>query len=148
MKKLLNLAIAIAVLVSFNACKSGSDNPEKVAEKFLNALNKKDYNEAKKYGTESTIQMIAMMESFKGMTPDTETKDVKIENMKCAVDGEKAKCTYNQDGKEEKIDLVKKDNKWLVDMKKENPGGEDLGNTINNAVDAAADSLTNAIGSK
>lgn len=122
MKNLLKLAVLAIVIVAFNACGSKTDTPEAVAEKFLNHLNKKEYAEAKKMGTEQTGQMIDMMESFSSMGAEDTKKEVKIENMKCTTTEDKSNCTYTSDGKEDKIDLVKKDGKWLVDMKKE--GGD------------------------
>ena len=41
--------------------------------------------------------------------------------MKCTEDGDKAVCEYKEDGEEKKLDLVKKEGKWLVEMKKESP---------------------------
>ncbi len=96
---------------------------EEIAEKFLTFLNRKDYDEARKLGTENTKQMLDMMKSFAGAAAKpTVTKDVKIENLKCDTNNDKARCTYTAEGKLESIDLVKQDNKWLVDMKKEGGG--------------------------
>ena len=51
-----------------------------------------------------------------------EKKDVTIEVVKTAIDGKNAVVTYkNENGKEEKIELVKVKGKWLVNMKKEMP---------------------------
>ena len=52
--------------------------------------------------------------------------------------GEKATCNYKQDGQDEKIELVKKGEKWLVEMKKESPMGDALNNV--------GDSLGKALG--
>jgi hypothetical protein len=122
MKNLLKLAVVAVIIFAINACGSKTDTPEAVAEKFLGHLNKKEYADAKKLGTEQTQQMIDMMESFGSVGGDQEKKDVKVENMKCTTDADKSSCTYTSEGKEEKIELVKKDGKWLVDMKKEGTG--------------------------
>lgn len=123
MKNMFKLAIIAVIVVAINACGGKKDTPEAVAEKFLNHLNKKEYAEAKKLGTEQTGQMIDMMESFSTIGGATEEKkESKIENLKCDTKEDKSTCTYTADGKEEKIDLVKKDGKWLVDMKKEGSG--------------------------
>jgi hypothetical protein len=123
MKNFLKLAVVAIIIVAFNACGSKTDTPEGVAEKFLNHMAKKEYAEAKKLGTEQTGQWVDMMESF-GQIGGTEgeQKETKVENLKCDTKEDKSSCTYTTDGKEEKIDLIKKDGKWLVDMKKE--GGE------------------------
>ncbi|NTW31710.1 MAG: hypothetical protein HGB12_03645 [Bacteroidetes bacterium] len=120
MKKLFKLAIIAIAVISFNACKN-SDTPDKVAEKFLNHLNKKEYAEAKKLATTESAASIDMVESFSKMGGDQTAKEVKIEGLKCKVEGEKAACDYTENGEGKKIDLVKKDGKWLVEMKKESP---------------------------
>lgn len=122
MKKLFSLVIVAIVIVAVSACGGKKNTPEAVAEKFLNHLNKKEYAEAKKLGTENTKQMLDMMESLSSMGGDKEVKEVKIENLKCETTEDKSHCTYTSDGKEEVLDLVKQDGNWLVDMKKE--GGE------------------------
>jgi hypothetical protein len=119
MKNLLKLAVLAVVILAINACGSKTDTPEAVAEKFLNHLNKKEYAKAKELGTDQTKEYLATLESFDSFGGDQAKKEVKIENMKCTTTDDKANCTYLGDGKEETIDLVKKDGKWLVDMKKE-----------------------------
>lgn len=128
MKNLVKLGVVLVVLVFMNACKS-DDKPEAVAEKFLNHLNKQEWSEAKKLGTEATGQMIDMMESLSKMggeaaKPKADVKPVTIKDTK--VDGDKATCNYCCDdkGAEGKVNVVKVDGKWKVDMKKEeNAGG-------------------------
>ncbi len=122
MKKLLSVVIVAIIIVAVSACGNKKNSPEAVAETFLGHLNKKEYAEAKKLGTENTKQMLDMMESVGSMGAKAEAKDVKIENLKCTTEADKAKCTYKAEGKDETIDLVKQDGNWLVDMKKE--GGD------------------------
>lgn len=118
MKNLIKLALVALVVVALNACKS-SDTPDKVAEKFLNALNKGDTTEAKANSTEESVTYIRF---YGGMAQlGGSAKEVKIEGMKCTEDGDKAKCDYTENGEAKTIDLVKKDGKWLVDVKKESP---------------------------
>jgi hypothetical protein len=93
--------------------------------------------------------MIEMIKSFSGMSEEKEGEEPKkIENLACEVDGDKAVCTYNLEGEEEdKLELVKKDGKWLVDMKKENPMGDaakEVGEEVGKAVESAVDSVVNA----
>jgi len=116
MKHLSKLAIALVVLFAINACKSG-DKPEQVAEKFLKHMDKKEYADAKKLATDESATVIDQVGSFDlGAKP---TKEAKIEGMTCKTEGDKSNCTYKKDGTDGKIDLVKKDGKWLVDFKKE-----------------------------
>jgi len=127
MKKLLTLAAIAIAVVAMNACKS-SDSPEKVAEKFLNHINKKEFAEAKKLVTPESEATIDMWENFSKMGGET-SKESKIENLKCkiseeTVEGkkiEKATCEYTDNGEPKELNLVKKDGKWLVEMKKETP---------------------------
>jgi hypothetical protein len=119
MKKLLTIAVIALAVITMNACKS-SDTPDKVAEKFLNHINKKEFAEAKKIATPESAASIDMLESFAKMGGE-QTKEMKIENMKCKEDGDKAACDYTENGEAKKLDLVKKDGKWLVEMKKESP---------------------------
>jgi len=119
MKKLLTVAVIALAVITMNACKS-SDTPEKVAEKFLNHINKKEFAEAKKIATPESAASIDMLESFAKMGGE-QTKETKIENMKCKIDGDKAACDYTENGEAKKLDLIKKDGKWLVEMKKESP---------------------------
>ena len=120
-KNLLNLAVFAFAVVALIACKGG-ETPEAVAEKYLNHIAKQEWAEAKKLGTENTQQLVDMLASFGG---NAEVKDVKIEEMKCEVNGEAAVCNFKSNGEADKLDMVKKDGKWLVDQKKEMPA-EDL----------------------
>jgi len=119
MKKLVSFAVIAMAVITMNACKN-SDTPDKVAEKFLNHINKKEFAEAKKLATPESSASIDMLERFSQMGGD-QPKETKIEDMKCTEDGDKAVCEYKEDGEEKKLDLVKKDGKWLVEMKKESP---------------------------
>ena len=119
MKKLLSLAVVALAVITMNACKN-SDTPDKVAEKFLGHINKKEFKDAKSLATPESAASIDMLESFSKMGGE-QTKETKIENIKCKEDGDKAACDYTENGEAKKLDLVKKDGKWLVEMKKENP---------------------------
>lgn len=119
-KSLLNIAVFAFAVVALIACKSG-ETPEAVAEKYLNHIAKQEWAEAKKLGTENTQQLVDMLASFGG---NAEVKDVKIEEMKCEVTGEAAVCNFKSNGEADKLDMVKKDGKWLVDQKKEMPADD------------------------
>ncbi len=135
MKKVIKFAVLILAVVAFNACKN-TGKPEDVAETFYKHLTKLEYDEAKAIGTEATGKMLDMMKSMTTMGGDEAKKqmeeakkaEIKIEGMKCEVKEDKALCTFKatitgKDSKEEKLDLIKKDGKWLVDMKKEDSMG-------------------------
>lgn len=134
MKNLFKLTVALLAVVFLNSCSSNS--PEKVAEKFLNHLNKKEYAEAKKLATKESESWIDMMSSVGTGDAKEQKEPGKIEDLKCKTDADKSVCTYKQDGKEETLNLIKQGDKWLVDMKKENPMNtmtnslNDLGNAL------------------
>src|SRR3989339_418869 len=114
MKNLMKLAlVALIAVVGLYACKS-SDKPEQVAEKFLNALYKGDTTEAKSL---ATFESESYIRTYAGVGALGEA--VKIENMKCVETGDTAKCDYTENNQAKTIDLLKRDGKWLVNMKKE-----------------------------
>ncbi|NVO03254.1 MAG: DUF4878 domain-containing protein [Bacteroidetes bacterium] len=138
MKNLLKFAIALLAVITITSCKN-SNTPEKVAESYLKAIAEKNYDEAKKLATEESAASIDMLKSMDtGKDAKDAKKEGKVEGMKCDVQGEKATCNYKQDGQDEKIELVKKGEKWLVEMKKESPMGDALNNV--------GDSLGKALG--
>lgn len=138
MKKLFSLVIAAIVVIAFASCGDKGNTPEAIATKYLNHLNKKEFDEAKKIATEETGQMLDMMKSFAGVGGAQEAKEVKIENMKCETTEEASVCKYTADGKEESLNLVKKEGKWLVDQKKEGAGEETMPTEDTTAVDTTA----------
>lgn len=124
MKKIINFILVAIVATAVVSCKKSG--PEAVAKDFVMALDSKDYDKAKSLGTDDTKAMVDLIKSLAGMAPASD-KHAKIDKMDCKVDGDKGTCTYccTAEGAEDKVELVQKDGKWLVDMKK-NPGGNDL----------------------
>lgn len=112
------LFTAIALLSS---C-SSSTGPRDVATDYLNAMNKMDYETAKKFCTPEKISTIKLIQSTFDITalPDSilqlskrarvEIKEVKEEGDRCIV-----KYVVPQlAGIDQELLLIKKDNKWLV----------------------------------
>jgi len=121
MKNLFKLSVLALAVLAMVAC-GKKDTPEATAQKFLDCMNKKQWDDAKKLGTKNTSDMIDMLKTFAGATDQAATpekKDVKVENLKCDVQDTTAVCNYTQEGEQKKIDLVKRGGKWLVEMKKE-----------------------------
>jgi len=113
------------LLIFLIAC-SGSESPKGVAKNFLNAMNKLDFEGAKKYGTEDTGKLLDMMSGFIKMMPDSSKgRESKTEMIAEKIDGEKATVTYKEEGKNEEmtLDLVKVEGKWKVAMSKDNMNG-------------------------
>lgn len=128
MKKIILSIAAVAILaVSIISCGSKS-SPKEVAVAFNKAMNNLDFEGAKKLGTPETGKMIDMLSSFSSMMPDSmkeETKKFKVEAKDEVIEGDKATVTISNGEKgEEKVSLVKKDGKWLVNMSKEGMGGD------------------------
>lgn len=93
--------------------------PTKAAEKFIVALQKRDYETVKKYSTQSTKDIIILLESF-----DTEKKadpPKKLTFLTEKVEGNKATVTYKTEGSDEiaTLKLEKEGKEWLVAMNKE-----------------------------
>lgn len=118
MKKLINSLVAVMMVFIIASC--AKKGPEAVAEKFLDHFNKKEYAEAKKLGTKATQDMISMLEQL-GDIETEPAEEVKIEGMKCTVEGEKATCNFTKNGEEDTIMLMKEENIWKVHMPKEMP---------------------------
>jgi len=128
MKNVFRFTLVALIAVAISACGgSKGDTPEAVAEQFAKALNDKKFDAAKKLGTEATGQMLDMIASMSALGGDDGEKVKEFKDFKAEVNGEAAKVTYLADGKTEMLDLVKKGDKWLVDMKKEGPDMGDLG---------------------
>lgn len=128
MKNLFKLGVIAIAIIVMNACGSKEEDPSAVAETFLNHLNNKEYSDAKALGTEATgatIDMIEGMGSMGDLVSETDVEVPVVVMGECEIDGDNAVCHYTQDGKEEQIELVKQDGKWLVNLKKEGSGADE-----------------------
>jgi hypothetical protein len=133
--------IVIALSLNF-ACKTTQNSeksPAGVTTKFIKCLAKFELDDARKLGTEKTGRMIDMLDMLvelskeKGADSVLKKKDVQVEILKTAIDGNHAVVTYRNDqGKEQTMDLIKEKGKWLVDMKKEMPNMDALPGKIRN----------------
>ena len=127
----LKIIFALLPLLAFAAC-SGGGGPEVVAEKFIKAVYTADFEGAKQYCTDETKQTIDFIAAFAAEKKDEMKKaDVTIEQKSVVVaeDENSAEVTLivhgsldlNKgevvDAKEEKLQVVKVDGKWLVDYK-------------------------------
>ncbi|NPA44607.1 MAG: DUF4878 domain-containing protein [Chlorobi bacterium] len=126
MKKLLSIGMIILVAFTFS-CGGSSDDPKAVAEDFLKAVAEQDYTKAKELGTETTGQLLSMIEGMASMIPEDQVKADKedIKSLKMGdveINGDNAVVYFSTNKKDgDKIDLKKVDGKWKVDMKKEQP---------------------------
>lgn len=127
MKKVVSLLLVVVAMVAFNSCKK-SETPEAVAEKYLKAIGTQKFDDAKALVTEeskATVDFMAQMVTMGGEEAKKAAAEAKVEikDMKCDTKGDASDCTCKvNDGKkeeEQKLHLVKKDGKWLVEQKKE-----------------------------
>ena len=133
------ILLVLLVMVMVYSCAvfdvSYSKNPRKIAEKFLKELYSGEYKKAKKLGTHKTQQILDMMDQLivisgqKGFPTDS-----KVEVLDCKISGDSAKCNYLLSGKDSEIDLIKSENKWLVDLKKEGKGQPQKNNFLNDHI--------------
>lgn len=70
MKKLLFSLVSLAI-IAMAGCKSSAGDPQSVLNNFLDALNKKDMQEAKKYTTKDSQGMLTMIEMGMKSLPDS-----------------------------------------------------------------------------
>jgi hypothetical protein len=135
MKNLIKKSFVVLVIATLLSCSNKSNTPEAVAEKFLNHLNKQEYSEAKKLGTQATGEYLDMLESQKKAT-DEELESPVITELSCDERENEAFCTYKTNGETQSINLVKQEDQWLVDMKKETPSSrnEKQSNSTNNSL--------------
>jgi hypothetical protein len=130
MKKLKLVIIALPFLL-LSAC-SGGNNPEDVAEKFTKAIYTADFDGAKELctnDTRQTIDFIAAFASEKKEEMKSANISIDLKNVSIAEDGNTAIVELVVHGsidlqkgeveetKDEKVHLVKVDDKWLVEYK-------------------------------
>ena len=119
-----------AVATFMFACGGGGNTPEAVTESFHKALADQNYDKAADMATEEGKKNVESLKSVAGMAAmggeEPAKTEVKITEVKCDTKETTATCTCKEEGgKETKYDLVKKDDKWLVDYKK-GLGGEGM----------------------
>ena len=126
-----NSSLALAAVLALSACGSKTTTPEAVALEFQKSITNLDFAKAKSLGDENTgtaIDMISgMMASVSAEDLAKAKEDAKkavelVKTAKCTTTGDKATCTVccDVEGKDgQPIELVQKDGKWIVSMKKE-----------------------------
>ena len=112
MKKNFLLILALGLLFSCS-----SSGPKKTAQAFVDNLAQGKVDEAKKYATEATGQMLDMASAFGGIDVNPEFEFTFLRDS--VVDNSAWVYFADQDGKEDEIELVKVDGKWLVHMESE-----------------------------
>lgn len=119
------LVIAALFMVSCN-----KNSPKDVADKWLTSFYHMDYEEAKKVSTDETKGIVNTFQELTRSLADSskqEMKKIQVKIKDVKEDGDKAVVTYTtseEDTKEQKIDLIKKDGKWLVQFSKNDMMGD------------------------
>jgi hypothetical protein len=112
--KTLVRTFSLALIFLLAAC---SPSPQSTAQAFAENLAKGKITEAKKYATDQTGQLLDMASSMGGNTINPDFKFVLVDK---SVEGNRAVVHYRngKDGSVEKIDLVKIDGEWKVNVSK------------------------------
>jgi len=125
MHNFFNIFILTVLSAIFLSCKTGKDlskknTPEYAAEMFLTHLNRLEFEQAKLYGTESTKNMLNLMQSMVALVPEQPApQQVQVFISHCDVSGDVGVCYYTTNEKSESLDMLKVDGVWLVNLKKE-----------------------------
>lgn len=137
MKKIL-LSFSTLLLAAVMAVSCNKNSAKDVANTWLNGFYHMDYEAAKKVSTEDTKNLISQLQQLTGMISDsskTEMKKISITVKNVKENGDKAEAFYtlsDSPTKEQKIDLIKKDGKWLVQFSKNDQmGGNSADNSAN-----------------
>ena len=150
--KRINQFLSITLLtIVFAACGGSTSSPEASLASFLNELQDMDFAGAKKYATDDTKAVLSTLESMMSMMPKDQLpkdkKTIKKENVKCKVDGDRARCVICMEGEEcspesTGITVVKEGSAWLVNMSKEELSKDRLNKEdMNDAIDSGLDEL-------
>ena len=128
MKKVL-VSFSTLLLVALMSVSCNKNSPKDVASAWLNSFYHLDYETAKKSSTEDTKSLLATLQQFTNMVPDSNKKEMKkitvnVKDVK--EDGDKAVATYttsDNPGKDQSLNLVKQSGKWLVQFSKNDQMG-------------------------
>lgn len=117
MKKLAILVFVAMIAVSFSSCQK--EKPQNVAEKFLSAYVKADFETAKTVTSGDALEQINQISNMVSSNPEFFPKDLNYENLTCKENENKVKCTFTMVQGTEKFDgnyveLEQVDGKWMV----------------------------------
>ena len=107
------------------------DTPKDVAQKFLSAAARMDYNEAKKYATPATSRLLEMLSAASDLTPDSVKKrmEASFEIVKEYKRNDTLAIVLyhikNSDT-DQTLNVVRREGKWLVNVSKEEFNSREL----------------------
>ncbi|HHW60064.1 MAG: hypothetical protein WBL11_04795 [Bacteroidales bacterium] len=117
MKKLGILVLVAMIGVTFSSCKK--ETPQSVAEKFLSAYVKADFETAKTVATGDALDQINQLVNLVSTNPEFFPSNLSYENLNCQEMGGRVKCTYTMVEADQRtegyyIDLEKVNGKWMI----------------------------------
>jgi hypothetical protein len=113
------LLLLVTALVVISCGKK--DSPSSITEKFLAALSKQEFENAKIYGTDDTDRLLDMMIGYKKMGASPFMQDAVFDVLDEKISGDAATVRVKVEGrpKEMTFNLEKEEGKWKVAMNKE-----------------------------
>jgi hypothetical protein len=118
MKYLRTSLLILTLIFTATSCRQ-VENPESVLVKFVNHLALREYEEAKQYATESTIEIIEMTALFDSMglyPADDDVQLISEKDVTCNVSGSTAICSFPEYDEIVQVNLVLENNNWLIDL--------------------------------
>jgi hypothetical protein len=128
MKYLKTLLVIVVGSVMLTSCRQ-IESPEAVVAKFVNHYANREFEEAKQYGTASTIEIVemtALLDSYGFYMEQEEVHLISKDDVTCEVSGSTALCSFDEYGETVQLSLVLENRKWLVDMNMDFPDDFEL----------------------
>ena len=110
----------VALLAS---CGGSGNTPDGVAKDFIMAMDSRDSSTAIALSTpESAIAIQLIMMTLPAANSKS-AKHLQLDKLTCDVQGDKALCQYccDPNGRDQSLNLVRKNDKWQVTMQKDTP---------------------------
>jgi predicted small lipoprotein YifL len=126
MKKIIIASLVLAILLAVAGC---GKKPEKTALQFFAAMEKNDFEAAKKLVTKDSEQLMTLAQTFMTQMTDEQKKEVgnkKYKILDTKVTGDSAVVSYEEWDQEKpearstkEMKMVKEDGDWKVKLDKE-----------------------------
>jgi len=115
-KKSFQFIWLFGIVVLMCSCQNNRKEAENVARKYLNHMNRMEYDEAKKFGTNSTIMLLEQIQSFMDLSDTMGNRliDKKITINSCQINSDTALCKFEVDGNIHELKLVFINERWWV----------------------------------
>lgn len=112
---------------NYNWNEEEASTPAEVAWTFIYHINRLELEQAKAYGTESTVEILEMLSAFVDLADETPTA-TGFEIIQVREYGSQAKVVYMNEGADEleELNLIFEDGQWLVDIHKEDLDKEEM----------------------